>query len=77
MPQRPCLLTVGQLETGQQEAENLRAVRSPTGPPATLTLTLAPALILRVKWDKPLAQFTHTQTVLLLVQQEGKESWAE
>lgn len=59
---------------GQREAgENRRAFGSCTGPELTLTPGLAPAFFLRAKWDKPVAQVTHSETVLLLVQREGKE----
>lgn len=59
---------------GQRGAgENRRAFGSSTGPELTLTPGLAPAFFLRAKWDKPVAQVTHSETVLLLVQREGKE----
>lgn len=70
MPQQPCLLTVGQLEVGQQEAEPRRT-------PSNLDPDLGPSLDSEGKWNKPLAQLTHTETVLFLVQQEGKEPLAE
>ncbi|KAJ8787330.1 hypothetical protein J1605_005735 [Eschrichtius robustus] len=63
-----------QKEMGQREAgENRRAVGSCAGPELTLTLGLDPAFFLRAKWDTPVAQVTHSETVLLLVQREGKE----